>query len=243
MRRVVSLYKSSVGKKILMAVTGLFLFLFVLGHMAGNLKLLQGCEAAAPGDVAAGLSYPGQVCAMDTYAEFLRDVGYPALPHGALLWGFRIALLIAVGVHAVAAFQLWKKSREARGSRYAKEKNLSFSYASRTMRWGGVILAAFIVYHILHFTTGQAHTDYVYGGVHRNFVIAFQNPLVWGAYVVAQAALCFHVYHGVWSATQTLGVDNPRIELVRRPAAAAFALLLFVGFLTPPTLVLTGAIG
>ena len=242
MQRVATLYRSTVGKKVLMALSGIVLFLFVLAHMAGNLKMLQGCHAAGPEEAATGLSVPGQVCAMDTYAEFLREVGYPAVPHGAVLWVTRLVLLGAVGMHMLAAFQLWSRSRAARSSDYRKQESLSFSYASRTMRWGGVIILLFIVYHILHFTTGQAHTDFRPGGVFHNYVVAFGNPLVFGAYVVALSALVLHLYHGVWSVFQTLGANHPRWNRLRRPFAAGYALVVFVGFLIPPALVLAGVI-
>lgn len=242
MQRAATLYRSTVGKKVLMALSGIVLFLFVLVHMAGNLKMLQGCHAAGPEEAAAGLSVPGQVCGMDTYAEFLREVGYPVVPHGAVLWVTRLILLGAVGMHLLAAFQLWSRSRAARGKAYEKEDSLSFSYASRTMRWGGVIILLFIVYHILHFTTGQAHVDFRPGGVYHNYVVAFQNPLVLGAYVLAQLALVFHLYHGVWSVFQTLGANHPRWNRFRRPFAAGYALVVFVGFLIPPVLVFAGAI-
>lgn len=225
MRGVVSLHRSSVGKKVLMALTGLILVGFVLGHMAGNLKVLQGSEA------------------FNGYAEWIREVGYPALPHHGALWVMRVLLLAAVLVHVVAALQLWRMSRAAREERYRRPKDLSFSYASRTMRWGGIIILLFVVYHILHFTTGQAHTDFVAGDAYHNFVVAFRNPLVFGVYAVAQAALCLHLYHGVWSATQTLGADSPAIDAWRRPVALSVALIVFGGFLLPPTLVLSGVIG
>jgi len=230
MQRVVNLYRSSVGKKILMALSGTILFGFIVGHMAGNLKILQGCDPVTG------------ICAMDSYAEFLREIGYPLVPHGAVLWLARLGLLGAVAVHMMAAFQLWAKSRAARPRGYGKEKNISFSYASRTMRWGGVILLTFIVYHILHMTTGTVHPDFVHGAVHQNYVIAFQNPLVFGFYLIAQAALCMHLYHGLWSATQTLGANHPKYNHLRRPIAVMFAVVIFVGFLIPPTLVLTGVV-
>lgn len=222
MRRVVSLYRSTVGKKVLMAASGAVLFGFVFLHMVGNLKMLQGAEA------------------MNYYAQWLREVGYPALPHYGALWIFRVVLLAAVVVHVIAALQLARRSRAARGRGYDKQKDLSFSYASRTMRWGGVILLLFIVYHILHFTTGQAHVDFVYGDAFRNYVIAFQSPLVYGVYLVAQIALCLHLYHGVWSFFQTLGLNHPRYNHLRRPFAAAYALVVFIGFMTPPTLIVAG---
>jgi succinate dehydrogenase / fumarate reductase, cytochrome b subunit len=134
-----------------------------------------------------------------------------------------------------------RKSADAvRG--YTKFQDLSDSYASRTMRWGGVILFFFVVYHILHFTTGQAHVDFVAGDAYRNYVVAFQSPLIFGVYLLAQTALCFHLYHGVWSVFQTLGLNHPKYNHLRRPFAVVFALVVFIGFMTPPTLVLAGVL-
>ena len=108
------------------------------------------------------------------------------------------------------------------------------------MRWGGVIILLFIVYHLLHFTTGHAHHDFLEGRVYHNFVVGFQSPLVLGVYLIAQAALCLHLYHGLWSATQTLGLNHPRYNRARRPIAAALALAMFAGFVIPPVMVFTG---
>jgi succinate dehydrogenase cytochrome b subunit len=224
MRRVVSLYGTTVGKKVLMAVSGVVLFGFVFGHMIGNLKMLLGADA------------------MNGYAEWLREVGYPALPHMGFLWIFRFVLLAAVLVHIVAAVQLVVRSRGARREGYRKAEDLSFAYASRTMRWGGVILLVFVVYHILHFTTGQAHSAFVAGDAYRNYVVAFQSPVILGVYAVAQLALSLHIYHGVWSAFQTLGANHPKVNHLRRPLAIGLALLVFVGFLTPAVMVFAGAI-
>lgn len=229
MQRVVTLSRSTVGKKVLMALSGIVLFGFVLVHMIGNLKMLEGANAQG-------------VLAMDAYAGFLREMGYPLVPLGGVLWLARIVLLLAVIVHIWAAFQLTAKSRAARKVGYRKAEDLSFSFASRTMRWGGVIIGLFIVYHVLHFTTGQAHPDFVEGAVYRNFVIAFQSPLVFGVYLLAQIALCFHLYHGVWSVFQTLGANHPRFNHWRRPFAIGYALVVFVGFMIPPVLVLAGVI-
>lgn len=227
MRRVVHLTRSTVGKKILMAITGAVLVLFVIGHMIGNLKVFQGREA------------------FNGYAEWIREAFYPVLPHMGALWLARIVLLGAVLVHIWAAFATWSKSRAARSHGYREVTDLSFSYASRTMRWGGVILLLFIVYHILHFTTGHAYVsgDFVKGDVYGNFVTAFRNPLVLGAYAVAQLALCFHLYHGVWSGFQTLGANHPRLNPWRRPLAGVIAAGVFVGFMLPPVSVFAGAVG
>lgn len=229
MRRVATLYRTTVGKKIVMALTGAVLFGFVLGHMLGNLKML------------APRSEDGAY-AMDVYAAFLRDFGYPLIPHEGFLWLARIVLLGAVVAHVVAAVQLSRTSWQARPRGYAKEDSPTLSYASRTMRWGGVIVLLFVIYHILHFTTGQAHTSFVEGAVHRNYVIAFRNPVVYAVYFVAQVALCLHLYHGVWSFFQTLGLNHPKYNRLRRPFATAYALVVFVGFLSPATLVLAGVI-
>ena len=224
MQRVASLYRASVGKKILMAVSGVVLFGFIVLHMVGNLKVLLGPQE------------------LDEYAEFLRTVGYPAVPHKTALWTVRIVLLLAVLLHMTAAFQTWSQSRNARQVGYRRNDDLSFSYASRTMRWGGVIILLFVIYHLLHFTTGTLHPDFVEGGVYHNFVVAFQSPLILLVYLVAQAALGLHLYHGLWSATQTLGANHPKYNAMRRPAAAIVALGIFLGFVVPPILVLLGVI-
>ncbi|MDX1566755.1 MAG: succinate dehydrogenase cytochrome b subunit [Longimicrobiales bacterium] len=222
MRRLNKLYASTVGKKILMAVSGAILVLFVLGHMAGNLKAFQGPEA------------------FNAYAEGIREVGYPFLPHRGALWIMRIALLGAVGVHIWAALVLYLKSRAARAVEYRKKESLSFSYASRTMRWGGVIILAFVVYHLLHFTTGTAHHDFIPGDAYHNLVAGFENPLIALAYMVAVGALAFHLYHGIWSVFQTVGANNPRYNLFRRPLAGVLTGLVFVGFIIVPVAVLAG---
>ena len=222
MRRVRGLYRSSVGKKVLMALSGTFLFGFIVLHMLGNLKVLTGAEG------------------FNSYAEFLREVGYPALPHQGALWALRVLLLLAVMIHVWMAVELWATSSSARPERYVRKKDLSFSYASRTMRWGGVIIFLFLVYHILHFTTGQAHSDFVEGDAYHNFVTAFRVPWIVVVYVVAQTALCLHLYHGVWSLFQTLGASHPRYDHFRRPLAASCAVFVYVGFITPPILVLAG---
>lgn len=229
MRRVATLYGTTVGKKVMMAVSGFVLFGFVFVHMLGNLKMLAPPTAEG--------AYP-----MDVYAEFLREVGYPLLPHGGALWLTRLVLLAAVTVHVVAAVQLWRLSRSARTGSYGKEESLALSYASRTMRWGGVIVFLFVIYHILHFTTGDLHPSFQPGAVHANYVAAFRSPLVYGIYLVAQVALCLHLYHGVWSFFQTLGLNHPKYNRFRRPFAAAYALVVFIGFLTPATLVLAGVL-
>ncbi|MEZ4414738.1 MAG: succinate dehydrogenase cytochrome b subunit [Gemmatimonadota bacterium] len=219
------LWNSTVGKKIVMAGSGILLVGFVLGHMAGNLKVFLGAAA------------------FNHYAEWLREVGEPALPRGVALWLVRALLLAAVLVHIVAAWQLARRSRAARPTGYQKEQALSFSYASRTMRWGGVILLLFIVYHLLHFTIGTVHPDFDRADPFRNLVIGFSNPLIVLVYAVAMGALCFHLYHGVWSVFQTLGFVGEHRGGWRRSLAAAIALGLFAGFMSVPLAVTFGLVG
>lgn len=225
MRRVMTLYRSSVGKKYLMALSGAFLFLFLIGHMFGNLKVFMGADA------------------FNHYAEWLREVGYPALPHGVFLWIFRVVLLGAVGIHIFAAWETYQQSRRATGSRYAhKLQNLSFSYASRTMRWGGLIILAFVIYHLMHFTIGNAHPDFTPGDAYGNLVIGFQAPAVAGFYLLAVSALALHLYHGLWSATQTLGASHPKYDKFRRPLAAILTVAIYFGFISVPISVLMGVV-
>lgn len=224
MRRVATLYSSSVGKKIAMALSGVILFGFVLLHMLGNLKAFEGREA------------------MDSYAEFLRAVGTPVVPEYGVLWAVRLLLLAALGVHATAAYQLWRQSRKARTQGYRKSRSQTFGYASRTMRWGGVIVLAFVIYHLLHMTTGTVHPDFEYGSVYDNLVIGFQSIPVTAFYLVAVGALSVHLHHGLWSVFATLGNQNPRLDRIRRPAAAAISIGLFVGYAIVPLAVLLGVL-
>ncbi len=220
MHRLTRLHASSVGKKIWMALSGVLLFGFVLGHMLGNLKAFQGREA------------------LDGYAVFLRELGYPVLPEYGFLWIARIGLLLIVAVHILSAWQLWSQSRSARTVGYRKLDSQVFSYASRTMRWGGVLVLVFVVYHLLHMTTGTAHPDFEYGSVYDNLVIGFRSLPVVAFYLAAVGALSLHLYHGLWSAFATVGIENPRIERVRRPLAAAIAWGMFLGYAVVPLAVL-----
>lgn len=224
MSRVKALLGSPVFVKGVMAVTGILLFGFVLTHMAGNLKVFQGPEK------------------INEYAEFLREVGSPVLPKYGLLWILRIGLLAAVVFHFWAAVVLTLQNRRARPKDYAVKKPIQMDFASRTMRYSGFLVAGYIVYHLLHFTTGQAHPDFVYGDVYRNLVIGFQNPLVAGVYIVVNILLGFHLYHGLWSMFQSLGIDHPAIVNLRRPFAAAFSVIVTLGFVAVPISIVTGLV-
>lgn len=217
-------YKAAVGKKAVMAVTGIILLGFVLVHMVGNLHLYEG---------------PGH---LDEYGKFLRQVGVPAIPEEGVLWMARAVLLAAVVLHIWAAWQVTRMSRAARPARYAHKPTVHTSYASRTMRWGGVIILLFIIFHILHLTTGTVH-HFTTGPVHYRFEkeAVFQNVMtgfgVWWVplfYVVAQIALGFHLYHGVWSLFQSLGWNHPRFNRWREVFAHAFAWIVTLGNISFP---------
>lgn len=224
-----SFYKTAVGKKVAMAVTGIALFGFVVGHMAGNLKAFAGAEA------------------FNHYAEFLREVGAPLAPPGALLWIARVTLLAAVVLHIHAAASLVLVARRARPADYTRRERVQLDYAARTMRWGGVIIFLYVVYHLLHLTFGTVHPDFQppdAAGHHayRNLVVGLSNPAVAGVYVLASLVVGFHLYHGLWSMFQSLGLNHPRYNRWRRAFAVAFALAVAAGFVAVPVAVQLGVI-
>jgi succinate dehydrogenase / fumarate reductase cytochrome b subunit len=224
MRRVVHLYRSTVGKKVAMAASGAVLFLWIIGHMLGNLKTFQGPEH------------------INDYAEGLRTVGGPFFGPGQLLWLIRLVMIALVAIHILAALQLWLLSRRARPVAYHTPPHLELSYASRTLRWGGVIIVLYVVYHLMHFTLGTVHPDFRPGDVYHNLVVGFQSWPVAAVYVLATGALGFHLYHGVWSALQTLGINHARYNRYRRAVAAVVAVGLFLGFVSVPVAVLAGVL-
>ncbi|MDQ6665088.1 MAG: succinate dehydrogenase cytochrome b subunit, partial [Acidobacteriota bacterium] len=177
-------FDTSVGKKAVMAVTGVILFGFVAGHLVGNLQIFQGREK------------------LDAYAAFLHV-------EPALLWTVRLILLASVILHIVASIQLTRLKQMARPVPYTRTDRSHSSYASRTMMWSGPIVAAFIVYHLLQFTFGVLQPNYQEGSVYDNVVHGFQQPIVSIAYIVAMILLCMHLYHGLFSMFQSLGVSHP----------------------------------
>ncbi len=218
MKWLLRFYRSTVGKKILMAVTGLIWVLFVIEHMAGNLLALKGPEA------------------INRYAGFLKA-------SDEVLWTFRIGLIVTLVVHVDSMLQLTLRKWSSRSARYAKVSYQTASLAARTMRWGGVFLLLWLVYHILHFTTGQLHPDFSHTDVFTNVSIAFQSGWKVAIYAAAMVALGFHLYHGVWSMFQTAGVNHPHVEKPRRWLATAIAILIPLGFLTVPFAIFFGIIG
>jgi len=222
--RLFLFYQSAIGKKAVMAVTGLIGFGFVIGHMLGNLQVFLGPEV------------------MNAYGMKLHETP-------PLLYGARIVLSLSVALHIVAALQLWKMNLAARPQGYAKLAPVTSSYASRTMRWSGPILAAFLVYHLLHFTLGAAHPNFVYQDAMRtvpspyeNVVSGFANPVVSLVYIVAMILLMLHVNHGAWSLFQSLGLNHPRYTPVIRNVARAASYALLIGNCAIPIAVLAGAV-
>ena len=219
-------YRSALGKKATMAVSGIVLFGFVLVHMLGNLKLYQGAEK------------------IDAYASFLREIGSPILPHGGVLWALRVGLIAAVVLHVLSAYQLTRTSRKARPVGYKSRKTMQATYSSRTMRWGGAILLLFVIYHLAHLTWGTVHPEFEHGAVYNNVVAGFSVGWVSALYCVAQVALGFHLYHGLWSMFQTLGIAVPRgARDWRRGFAALFSWVITLANLSFPIAVLTGVVG
>jgi succinate dehydrogenase cytochrome b subunit len=218
------LYRSAVGKKAVMAATGIILFGFVLGHLLGNLKLYLGPEA------------------LNSYSRFLRTAGEPVLPANVLLWAVRLVLIAAAVLHVWAAWQLSRASRAARPDAYVAGTRIHTTYASRTMRWGGVIILLFVIYHLLHLTWGTVHPVFVPGDVYHNVVTGFQVWWVSLFYIAAQVALGFHLYHGLWSMFQSLGWSHPRFNLWRNGFAHAFAWLITLGNISFPVAVLSGLV-
>lgn len=219
-----SLYGTTIGKKVAMALAGLVLFGYLVLHLIGNLKVFTGEQH------------------FNEYSEFLRTVGAPALGHSQLLWIVRLILLAALLVHVVAYLQLWAKSRAARTVGYRKYEPEVFSRASRAMKWGGIAILLFVVYHILHLTTGDAHPEFIQHQPYRNLVNGFQDPLASIIYVIAMIAIGLHVYHGLWSATQTLALNNKHYNHLRRPIALGIALVITLGFLSVPFAVWLGIV-
>lgn len=220
------LWRSTVGKKAVMAVTGLVMLGYLVVHMLANLKIFFGPDE------------------FNGYAHWLRTIGEPALHHEWFLWGVRFALLASVLLHGIAAYQLTRLDRAARpvGYRHRGGPARRDSYAVRTMRWGGVILALFIVWHILDLTTGTVNPHGEAGRPYENVVASFSTWYGNAIYGVAMLAVGLHIRHGFLSAARSLGALTPRWTRPLRVTANVLALALTVGFLAVPIAVLTGVV-
>jgi succinate dehydrogenase / fumarate reductase cytochrome b subunit len=221
--RLTTLWDTVIGKKIVMAITGVVLIVFVIGHMIGNLKIFAGSNA------------------IDTYARFLREAGTPELSYGQLLWVVRIVLLACVALHITAAVQLTQINRAARPIGYGVKRDIETTWAARTMRWGGVLLVGFVIFHLLHLTGGVVGFrpgQFKDLAVYQNVLAAFA---VWPAavfYVAAIGVLCLHLSHGIWSMLQTLGWNTARNEAKLRVLSRMIGIVVFVGFASVPVAVM-----
>lgn len=212
-------WQTTVGKKAVMAVTGVVLFGYVVGHLLGNLQIYEGPEK------------------LNHYAATLKSMPL-------LLWGVRTLLLVSVVLHIWSSFQLWLLQREARPVGYVKKVNLNSTYASRVMYWSGPIVLAFLIFHLLHFTFGTVHPGGPFDehNVYQNVVTGFQVWPVSLFYIIAMVMLCYHLYHGLWSMFQSLGFSHPVYTPWLQLFAKVFAILIAVGNISIPVAVLAGFI-
>jgi succinate dehydrogenase / fumarate reductase cytochrome b subunit len=219
MGRIRRFYASTVGKKVVMGVTGLIGVGFVILHSLGNLLIFQGSAA------------------LNSYSHFLKS-------SAELLWALRIVLLVAVTLHVIAAVQLTRQSRAARPVGYAKYETQVATIASRTMRWGGALLLVFIVVHILHFTTGTIRPAGVFSSedVYANVVGSFRIWWVALFYVVSMIALGFHLFHGAWSSMRSIGVSPPSAQPMHRRISLLIAVLVWAAFTAVPVAVFAGLV-
>ncbi len=216
--RAPSFWQSTNGKKAVMAVTGAILFLFVIGHLAGNLQIFESRER------------------LNAYGKFLKSLG-------ELLWLARIGLLVSVLLHIWATVQLALINRKARPVGYKVKKSVASNYADRTMYWSGPIILAFVIFHLLQFTAGTLHPGapaFSDTDIYYNVVAGFSVWWVSAWYIVTMILLGFHLRHGIWSAFQTLGMNHPRHTPVLKQAALWIAILITVGYISIPVAVLAG---
>lgn len=212
--RTSSFFASTVGKKIVMAVSGLIMVGFVILHMAGNLQVFEGPDR------------------LNTYSAFLHG------PANEALWILRVILIVSLVAHVISAYQLTVIDRAARPVPYVKRELQVATVASRTMRIGGVVLLVFIVLHVLHFTTLTLQpAPLVEGDVYANVITSFRIWWVTLLYVIAMIALALHLYHGAWSSVRTLGIERGRLDPFRRPVAIALAIIIWAGFTLVPVAV------
>jgi succinate dehydrogenase / fumarate reductase cytochrome b subunit len=230
---LVDLYSTAVGKKYVMAVTGIIGIGFVIAHMIGNLKMFIGL-----------VDEDGErVYDVDVYGEFLRELLVPIVPRTYALWGLRLVLIAALVLHVHAAYSLTVMNRKARPVKYQSARDYQVAnFASRTMRWTGIIFALFLLWHLADFTWGWVNPDFERGEVYRNVDASLSRLPVAVLYIVANIALGIHLFHGTWSLFQSMGWNNPRFNSWRRGIATAIATAVVVGNVSFPIAVLAGII-
>jgi len=219
--QVAVLPRSSIGKKALMAVTGAVWIGYLVLHMWGNLHIFQGQES------------------FNHYAEFLRTVGEPVFSYAQVLWIIRIVIVASLVAHMWSAWDLYRQAQRARSTNYAVKRVVQANYASRFMRIGGVVIILFVIFHLAHYTWGWIG-QFDRADPYRNVVIGFSNPVIVLFYLLALASLGLHLFHGVWSMFQTLGLNNRRFDGFFRGLAVFAALVVPIGFATVPLAVLFG---
>lgn len=220
----VAFYRSAVGKKWVMAVTGIMLMGYVFFHMIGNLKMYQGAHA------------------LNVYGEFLRELLYPIFPRTVTLWLLRLGLIAAFVLHIHAAASLTLMNKRANAGGYASKRDFqAANAASRSMRITGIVILLFLIWHLADFTWGFVNPDFVRGDVYRNVQASLTNAIPAAIYIVANIALGVHLYHGSWSMFQSLGLNNPRWNSWRRGFAIGFAAIVALGNLSFPIAVVSGA--
>jgi succinate dehydrogenase / fumarate reductase, cytochrome b subunit len=213
------LWRSSLGKKFLMALSGVILFGFVIGHLIGNLQIF----------------IPDGGAAIDAYGRFLQS-------SKALLWTTRIGLLVAVIVHIVCAIALTAQNKAARPEPYKFKDYRDAGYAARTMMISGPLIALFVIYHLGHFTTGHFHRDFEHLAVHHNMITGFRVWWASVAYIVAMVLLGMHLFHGGWSMFQSVGVNHPMWTPILKKGAAIFAVLITLGYISIPLAIWAGIV-
>jgi len=227
---LLDLYSTAVGKKYVMAISGIAMMGFVLFHMIGNLKMYMGETA------------------LNHYAEFLKELLYPLAPKGVVLWILRGGLITMLLLHLHAAWSLTRLNRFARAVKYQGPRDYQVAkFASRTMRWTGIIVLSYLIWHILDLTFGVVNTtgtngEFVKGEVYQNVLNSLNRPVVAAFYVVANVLLGIHLFHGAWSIFQSLGWNNPRFNTWRRGFATAFATIVVVGNVSFPIAVIAGIV-
>lgn len=214
------LFRSSIGKKVIMAITGVIWVGYLTLHMYGNLKVFNGAVY------------------FNHYAENLREIGAPIFGHLHLLTIARIVFVVSIALHIWAAVTLTIMARKARPDDYKMRKVVQAKYASITMRYGGVAIGLFLLYHLAHFTWGSLPGQFVRGDAYGNLVAGFQNPVNSILYLIALVAVGMHLYHGTWSMFQTLGINNKDYDRSLRGLALALGVLIPVGFALVPIAVM-----
>ena len=222
---LLDLYSTALGKKYVMAITGIMLMGFVFAHMIGNLKMYLGPEE------------------IDHYGEFLRELLVPLLPRTYTLWLLRLGLIGAFALHIHSAYSLTVLNRQARSVKYQSARDYQIAnFASRTMRYTGIIFALFLLWHLADLTWGWVNPDFVRGAAYRNLDASLSRIPVAILYIAANIALGIHLFHGAWSLFQSLGWSNPRFNTWRRLFATGFATLIVVGNVSFPLAVLAGIV-